>query len=148
MNFVQNSCLRKLRHTNYLTALLHASCLANDGRLVIYPCGLCGGLHVGHLRQRSCPLPDPALAALDRDQLEKRIRRAQRRLQHATCELKSLADANRDACCRVQQRINDRRRHLALLRSVLFERIMLLENSEAGILRPDRAYDDVLPQAA
>lgn len=41
------NCHRKLRHVNFLTAMLHASSL-NDSDIVIYPCRVCGGLHVGH----------------------------------------------------------------------------------------------------
>ncbi len=49
MSFLSNSCLRKRRHPNYLSALHHAASLG-EGALVIYPCAFCGGLHVGHNR--------------------------------------------------------------------------------------------------
>jgi hypothetical protein len=48
MSFLRDSCLRKLRHLDYLSALQHATRLNDDGSLVIYPCPVCGGLHVGH----------------------------------------------------------------------------------------------------
>jgi hypothetical protein len=41
------NCRRKLRHLDYLTALLHARRLEEQD-LNIYPCSICGGLHVGH----------------------------------------------------------------------------------------------------
>ena len=50
MSFLRNSCLRKCRHSDYLSALQHAARLGDDGDLVIYPCALCAGLHVGHAR--------------------------------------------------------------------------------------------------
>jgi hypothetical protein len=42
-----SNCRRKLRHTNFLTALMHAHRL-NDDDLRIYPCAVCKGLDVGH----------------------------------------------------------------------------------------------------
>ena len=50
MSFLSNSCLRKFRHPDYLSALRHAALLGDDGSLVIYPCPFCAGLHVGHTR--------------------------------------------------------------------------------------------------
>jgi hypothetical protein len=41
------NCKRKLRHVDYLSALLHASRLG-DPDLHVYPCAVCAGLHVGH----------------------------------------------------------------------------------------------------
>jgi hypothetical protein len=41
------NCNRKLKHTNYLSALQHAIQL-DDSNLRIYPCSVCFGLHVGH----------------------------------------------------------------------------------------------------
>ncbi len=43
----EQKCHRKLRHTNYPTALMHARSLGVDA-MDIYPCDLCGGLHLGH----------------------------------------------------------------------------------------------------
>lgn len=40
-------CRRKFRHEHYLTALHHAQQLG-DANIVIYPCGICLGLHLGH----------------------------------------------------------------------------------------------------
>ena len=40
------NCQRKMRHLDYLSALKHACRLGDD--INIYPCHLCGGLHVGH----------------------------------------------------------------------------------------------------
>ncbi len=47
----QKQCERKWRHENYLTAMQHARQLS-DPNIVIYPCGYCGGLHIGHARIR------------------------------------------------------------------------------------------------
>jgi hypothetical protein len=41
------NCRRKLRHVDFLSALLHARRL-EDQHLNIYPCPICLGLHVGH----------------------------------------------------------------------------------------------------
>ena len=49
MSYLSHSCLRKLRHPNYLSALRHAAGLSQDNPLVIYPCPFCAGLHVGHI---------------------------------------------------------------------------------------------------
>ena len=43
----ERQCQRKFRHENYLTALHHAMQLAKND-IVIYPCGICDGLHLGH----------------------------------------------------------------------------------------------------
>lgn len=43
----ERNCKRKLKHPNYLSALVHAMSLWDDS-LVIYPCSVCGGLHLGH----------------------------------------------------------------------------------------------------
>jgi hypothetical protein len=41
----------KLRHIDYLSALLHARSLGVD-RIDIYPCDFCAGLHLGHIKIR------------------------------------------------------------------------------------------------
>jgi hypothetical protein len=41
------NCKRKLRHTNYLSALFHLVSLGDVG-LHAYPCEFCDGIHVGH----------------------------------------------------------------------------------------------------
>jgi hypothetical protein len=43
----ERQCERKFRHENYLTAIHHAMQLSKDD-IVIYPCGICNGLHLGH----------------------------------------------------------------------------------------------------
>ena len=45
----EQKCQRKLCYGDYLSALLHARGLA-DEKLIIYPCIVCGGIHVGHDR--------------------------------------------------------------------------------------------------
>jgi hypothetical protein len=66
-----SNCRRKLRHTNFLTALMHADRLGDDD-LHIYPCPLCQGLHVGH---------DPEQRARERRRLIRELRTLERRLQ-------------------------------------------------------------------
>ena len=44
-------CKRKLRHTDYWSALLHARALGVE-HMVIYPCPVCDGLHLGHTKLR------------------------------------------------------------------------------------------------
>ena len=70
LKHVQKSCRRKLRHTDYLSALLHARSL-HDDRMVIYPCEFCHGIHLGHTR-------------LYRDELAKRIKAIRRRIAKHT----------------------------------------------------------------
>jgi len=47
----EEKCRRKLRHIDYLSALMHARALG-DANLVIYPCPVCRGMHVGHDKVR------------------------------------------------------------------------------------------------
>ncbi len=51
----RETCLRKIRHYHYLSALLHARLLRQDKDLVIYPCRICRHLHIGHLPKRMRP---------------------------------------------------------------------------------------------
>jgi hypothetical protein len=49
------NCRRKLSHSDYLSALLHARGLPghlSKPVLNIYPCNVCGGLHVGRSRRQ------------------------------------------------------------------------------------------------
>jgi hypothetical protein len=66
-----SNCRRKLRHTNFLTALMHADRLGDDD-LRIYPCPLCQGLHVGH---------DPGPRARERRRIIHELQSLERRLQ-------------------------------------------------------------------
>jgi hypothetical protein len=43
----ERQCQRKFRHEDYLSALHHAIQLSKND-IVIYPCGICNGLHLGH----------------------------------------------------------------------------------------------------
>jgi hypothetical protein len=65
------NCRRKLRHTNFLTALMHAARLDDDD-LRVYPCGVCKGLHVGH---------DPGRRARERRRTIHELQSLERRLQ-------------------------------------------------------------------
>jgi hypothetical protein len=55
-------CRRKLRHENYLSAMHHAMQLSQED-IVIYPCGICNGLHLGHVFARHA-----AHCEIERDQ--------------------------------------------------------------------------------
>jgi hypothetical protein len=66
-----SNCRRKLRHTNFLTALMHADRLGDDD-LRIYPCSVCQGLHVGH---------DPERRARERRRIIRKLRSLERLLQ-------------------------------------------------------------------
>jgi hypothetical protein len=66
-----SNCRRKLRHTNFLTALMHADRLGDDD-LRIYPCPLCQGMHVGH---------DPERRARERRRIIRELRSLERLLQ-------------------------------------------------------------------
>jgi hypothetical protein len=46
----QGNCLRKRRHTNFLSAIQHAAQLPDNRNISIYFCPTCGGLHLGHNR--------------------------------------------------------------------------------------------------
>ncbi len=60
------SCLRKRRHTDYLSAIRHAATVDRNSTVVVYPCGYCCGLHVGHqtrklergFRRKRTSIPD------------------------------------------------------------------------------------------
>jgi hypothetical protein len=66
-----SNCRRKLRHTNFLTALLHAR-LLRDEDIRIYPCPLCQGMHVGH---------DPEPRARERRRIIRELRSVERLLK-------------------------------------------------------------------
>lgn len=64
------NCRRKLRHEDFWSALLHIRHLGREG-VTIYPCGVCGGLHVGHDREHS---KKRRLAKRELDHLDERLR--------------------------------------------------------------------------
>lgn len=74
------NCRRKLRHTNYLTALLHARRL-QEPDLQIYPCSLCQGLHIGH---------DPGIQARRLRNLARELRLVERTIQDVEHRLAAL----------------------------------------------------------
>jgi hypothetical protein len=102
----KSACLRKLCHFNYLSALKHAARLPKNESLVIYPCGECKGLHVGH------SINDPAWA------LQRRIARAERRIQRSAEELAAPC-TNTELAERLCRSIHDQQNHLEQLRSDL-----------------------------
>jgi hypothetical protein len=83
----QWNCLRKLCHTNYLSAIQHAAQLPNNENISIYFCPTCDALHLGHNRLV---------------RTEKRIARAQERME-------GLVSPYRE---RNQQRLRDLCAHL------------------------------------
>lgn len=68
------TCHRKYRHENFLTAMFHARRIHSAG-LDVYPCDICGGLHVGH---------NPA------DENVKRARAVRRRLRSIDRQLAGI----------------------------------------------------------
>jgi hypothetical protein len=73
----RQSCLRKYRHPNFLSAALHASSI-DDGSLHVYGCGYCGGSHVGHYQTPILAKPTPATKLRRNGERLKRAREALR----------------------------------------------------------------------
>lgn len=90
-----HQCHRKLRHADYFSAMLHARRLAEDG-IVIYPCDVCGGLHLGHNRRRfevHCERVGRAKVASLRRKIAKHIliaRKHERIAQELECQLERV----------------------------------------------------------
>lgn len=63
-------CRRKLCHVDYWSALLHLRRLGREG-IMIYPCGICDGLHIGHDQEHS---RKRRLAKRELSRLEERLR--------------------------------------------------------------------------
>ncbi len=95
-------CRRKLRHQNYMSAVLHAMRLGDD--VQIYPCA-CGGLHVGH-REENAHI--------------RQYRRAQKRLQVIESRLGAL-EKERKALIRERSQIMRKLRNLGGSGDVLAE---------------------------
>jgi hypothetical protein len=107
----KHDCLRKLLHTDYLSAIRHAAQIPHNDSVVIYPCSGCGEgekihLHVGH------STTDPIWA------LKLRIARTERRLLRSA-ELLREAEIACENGEQLQQSITDRRNHLKRLRTDL-----------------------------
>ena len=80
------NCRRKIRHSNYLSALQHACNLAQND-INIYPCPICDGLHLGH---------DPSSETVKkRKQVRKKLNRIAQRLQALEREKRQLEDQRR-----------------------------------------------------
>jgi hypothetical protein len=86
------NCQRKIRHTNYLSAIQHAAQLPANENISIYFCPTCGGLHLGHNRFV---------------RTEKRIARALERMEGLMAPYRE----------RNQQRLRDLCAHLERLRT-------------------------------
>lgn len=107
----KHNCLRKLLHTDYLSAIQHAARVPDNDSVVIYPCGGCGEkdemhLHVGH------SMTDPIW------KLKRQIARTDRRLSQSA-ELLLTAEIGGEGAKSLQQSIRDRRAHLERLRANL-----------------------------
>lgn len=63
-------CRRKLRHGDFWSALMHLRRLEGEG-VVIYPCRICDGLHIGHDQEHA---RKRRLAKRELGRLEKRLR--------------------------------------------------------------------------
>ncbi len=103
-----STCLRKLRHIDYLSALLHAERVPRNETVVIYPCEYCGGLHVGH----------SVMAPPKNRELLRKLARTEQRIARAAKRLKSLAAfAQEDEAQRERQRLKDLHGYLESLKS-------------------------------
>lgn len=80
------NCRRKLRHGNFLSALLHARRL-QDEDIHIYPCPLCDGLHVGHA---------PSTIVRRQRRITKELERVQRKLQDINRDQELLLKRERE----------------------------------------------------
>lgn len=90
------NCRRKLKHINYLSALHHARHLG-DPDLLIYPCPICLGLHVGH---------DPIATRLKAVRLN--LAAIESRLAELEVERREL-DRRRAALLEQRQRLREKR---------------------------------------
>ena len=80
------NCRRKIRHFDYLSAMKHAGRLEHQD-LDIYPCDVCGGLHIGH---------DPTSERLQkRKKVRRQLNRLARRLDALKREKSQLEDQKR-----------------------------------------------------
>jgi hypothetical protein len=82
----KQSCLRKYRHPNFLSAVMHAREI-DDGGLCIYGCEYCGGSHVGHA-QRAAPAKPTLATKLRRN--SSKLERAQHALRTNDGTMKPL----------------------------------------------------------
>jgi hypothetical protein len=95
----ERSCRRKLRHLNYFEALQHATKVPRNETVIIYPCGFCQGLHVGH--------------SIQANKLMQRLARTERRI----ARVEGVLPLTPDDLNRQQQSLRDLRRHLARLKA-------------------------------
>ena len=94
-----SNCRRKLRHTNFLTALMHADRLGDDD-LRIYPCPLCHGLHVGH---------DPERGAREHGRIVHELRSLDRRLQELERERVRLLERQSELVAERDRTVNEKK---------------------------------------
>lgn len=116
-----HSCLRKRLHTDYLSAIRHAAAIDMNSAVVVYPCGYCGGLHVGHQthtlekgRQKGTSIPEDPLLR----KIAKTKRKIERNIKHWE---RSVINPRPITIRKFQQSLTSLREHLALLESQLPE---------------------------
>ncbi len=117
----KTQCLRKLKHTDYFSALRHASALKDSRGVLIFPCDHCRGLHLGH---EWLPLVEeeqnPQDEARNPAHLRRKIRNTMRRIRSTREKLKQEVDGQMEH--RLAMRIGWLRHRLKGLRAEL-ERI-------------------------
>jgi hypothetical protein len=144
MNIIMKSCFRKICHSNYLIALRHAARIPDNERVVVYPCNFCGGMHVGHLRQR--PEIDPfydSIKDASFEQLDSRIKRTKLRLARAQQRLGDLRASGSSSMGTAEQSLSDLSWYLAMLESVSTGRDVSPDDS---IARPHEYWARSLAQ--
>lgn len=84
----EETCSRKFRHEDYLSALLHARSLRVDN-LDIYSYDVCSGLHIGHGRQLFAAHCEREGAAIAKS-LTRRIQKHSKLIEHHRSVLRRL----------------------------------------------------------
>lgn len=121
MNFSEYvQCRRKKRHTDYLSALKHASQLDGNHSVVIYPCQYCaGGLHVGH-QSRKLKRKARRRRSISVDPLVRRINRTKFKIKRVLNDLNGgFTNPRPKTLQKAHQRLTDLRKHLANLEAQL-----------------------------
>jgi hypothetical protein len=114
-------CGRKLRHFDYLSAMLHAVNVPDNESVVIYPCSYCDSLHVGHQRWRngankpsgSTTIKQPKLV----HDLVRRLARTERRIALIEARFANFTNPRKATIRKYKQSLGDMRKHLAWLQN-------------------------------
>lgn len=114
------SCLRKRRHTDYLSALRHATTLDRNYAVCVYPCDYCGGLHVGHQALTIKRRPRRKAASAPADPLLRDIARTKRKIELRIKHFeRGVRNPRPVTIKKYQQSLTDLREHLVFLESRL-----------------------------